>query len=63
MSAAHASHADKVDPAEALAANQAKAAGYLKRFREQPLGHFIAGKAERGSSRDVFDNVSPVDSR
>jgi 5-carboxymethyl-2-hydroxymuconic-semialdehyde dehydrogenase len=63
MSAAHASPGEKVDPAEALAANQAKAAGYLKRFREQPLGHFIGGSAERGSSRDVFDNVSPVDSR
>jgi len=31
--------------AEALAANIAKAMSYLKRFREQPLGHFIAGKA------------------
>jgi 5-carboxymethyl-2-hydroxymuconic-semialdehyde dehydrogenase len=49
--------------ADALAANIARAAGYLKRFRDQPLGHFIAGKAERGSSRDLFDNVSPVDSR
>jgi 5-carboxymethyl-2-hydroxymuconic-semialdehyde dehydrogenase len=63
MSAAHASPADKTTAAEALAANQAKAAVFLKRFREQPLGHFIAGQAERGSSREVFDNVSPVDSR
>jgi 5-carboxymethyl-2-hydroxymuconic-semialdehyde dehydrogenase len=49
--------------ADELAANIAKAAGYLKRFRDQPLGHFIAGKAERGSSRELFDNLSPVDSR
>jgi 5-carboxymethyl-2-hydroxymuconic-semialdehyde dehydrogenase len=48
---------------DALSTNIAKATRYLQRFREQPLGHFIAGKAERGSSRDVFDNVSPVDSR
>ena len=41
--------------------NIAKANTYLSRWREQPLGHFIAGRAERGSSRDVFDNISPVD--
>jgi 5-carboxymethyl-2-hydroxymuconic-semialdehyde dehydrogenase len=64
MSTAHATHADNATAAgDALATNIARAAGYLKRFREQPLGHFIAGKAERGSSKEIFDNVSPVDSR
>ena len=41
--------------------NIAKANAYLSRWREQPLGHFIAGRAELGSSRDEFDNISPVD--
>ena len=27
------------------------------------MGHFIAGKAESGAGREVFDNVSPVDAR
>jgi 5-carboxymethyl-2-hydroxymuconic-semialdehyde dehydrogenase len=63
MSGAHAHAPSGVSAADALAANIAKATGYLKRFRDQPLGHFIAGKAERGSSRELFDNVSPVDSR
>lgn len=64
MSNAHATHADRATEAgDALATNIAKASGYLQRFREQPLGHFIAGKAERGSSKEIFENVSPVDSR
>src|SRR5262245_60221868 len=63
MSTAHAHAPSGVSAADALAANIAKASGYLQRFRDQPLGHFIAGKAERGSSRELFDNVSPVDSR
>jgi 5-carboxymethyl-2-hydroxymuconic-semialdehyde dehydrogenase len=46
-----------------LEANIQKADGYLARWRTAPLGHFIAGRAERGSSRDLFDNISPVDSR
>ena len=50
-----------VPPAEALAANRAKASGFLKRFREQPLAHWINGRAERGASADLFDNLSPVD--
>jgi 5-carboxymethyl-2-hydroxymuconic-semialdehyde dehydrogenase len=45
----------------ALEANIQKANGYLARWRAAPLGHFIAGRAESGSSRDVFDNISPVD--
>ena len=44
-----------------LEANIQKADGYLARWRTAPLGHFIAGRAERGSSRDLFDNISPVD--
>jgi 5-carboxymethyl-2-hydroxymuconic-semialdehyde dehydrogenase len=44
----------------ALDANIQKANTYLARWRTAPLGHFIGGRAERGSSRDVFDNVSPV---
>jgi 5-carboxymethyl-2-hydroxymuconic-semialdehyde dehydrogenase len=45
----------------ALEANIQKANGYLARWRGAPLGHFIAGRSEAGSSRDVFDNISPVD--
>jgi 5-carboxymethyl-2-hydroxymuconic-semialdehyde dehydrogenase len=44
-----------------LEANVHKANGYLARWRAAPLGHFIAGRSEAGSSRDVFDNISPVD--
>jgi 5-carboxymethyl-2-hydroxymuconic-semialdehyde dehydrogenase len=44
----------------AFDANIQKANAYLARWRTAPLGHFIGGRAERGSSRDVFDNVSPV---
>src|SRR5487761_29165 len=46
-----------------LDSNLAKAAGYLERFRAEPLGHFIAGRPDRGSSRDCLDNLSPVDGR
>ncbi len=46
-----------------LEANIAKATALLERFRNQPLGHFVAGKHERGSSSEVFDNVSPIDER
>jgi 5-carboxymethyl-2-hydroxymuconic-semialdehyde dehydrogenase len=45
----------------ALEANIQKANGYLARWRAAPLGHFIGGRAESGSGRDVFDNISPVD--
>jgi 5-carboxymethyl-2-hydroxymuconic-semialdehyde dehydrogenase len=45
----------------ALEENIRKANSYLARWRTAPLGHFISGRIERGSSRDVFDNVSPVD--
>jgi 5-carboxymethyl-2-hydroxymuconic-semialdehyde dehydrogenase len=46
-----------------LAATIEQASVYLRRFRDAPLGHFIAGKPERGASRDLFDNISPVDGR
>jgi 5-carboxymethyl-2-hydroxymuconic-semialdehyde dehydrogenase len=46
-----------------LDSNLAKAKGFLERFRAAPLGHFIAGKAESGAGREIFDNVSPVDGR
>ena len=59
--AAHAATASNISPAEALASNLAKASGYLKRFRDAPLAHFIAGRAERGASQEIFDNLSPVD--
>jgi 5-carboxymethyl-2-hydroxymuconic-semialdehyde dehydrogenase len=47
----------------ALASNVAKASACLERFRGEPLGHFIAGRPERGSSRDLLENLSPVDGR
>jgi 5-carboxymethyl-2-hydroxymuconic-semialdehyde dehydrogenase len=47
-------------PQSSLADNVAKANGYLKRFRDKPLGHFIAGRAEAGGG-SLFDNISPVD--
>jgi len=50
-------------PTGNLETNLAKAKGFLERFRGAPLGHFIAGKAVSGASREVFDNVSPVDGR
>ena len=45
----------------ALESNLAKAEALLRRFRAQPLGHFIAGRAQRGSSLELLDNLSPVD--
>ena len=50
-------------PTGNLETNLAKAKGFLERFRAAPLGHFIAGKPVSGASREVFDNVSPVDGR
>jgi 5-carboxymethyl-2-hydroxymuconic-semialdehyde dehydrogenase len=44
-----------------LEENVQKAAGYLQRWRKEPLGHFIGGRHQRGFSADVFDNISPVD--
>jgi 5-carboxymethyl-2-hydroxymuconic-semialdehyde dehydrogenase len=42
-------------------ANIRKASAYLQRFRGAPLGHFIAGRQERGSSTRTMENMSPVD--
>jgi 5-carboxymethyl-2-hydroxymuconic-semialdehyde dehydrogenase len=47
----------------ALESNLVKAAGALERFRSEPLSHFIAGRRQRGSSRELLDNLSPVDGR
>jgi 5-carboxymethyl-2-hydroxymuconic-semialdehyde dehydrogenase len=44
-----------------LEANLQKATAYLQRFRGAPLGHFIGGKAVRGTSGQIIDNASPVD--
>lgn len=48
---------------DALPRNIAKAEVYLARFTKAPLGHFIAGRAVRGSSKKTFTNLSPVDAR
>ena len=47
----------------ALKSNLTKAAGFLERFRKEPLGHFIGGRHERGTSRELIDNIAPVDGR
>ena len=48
MSAPPEANTDKPLAADAaLAANIAKATGYLQRFRAAPLGHFIDGEAVR----------------
>jgi 5-carboxymethyl-2-hydroxymuconic-semialdehyde dehydrogenase len=46
-----------------LARNIARATDFLQRFSAAPLGHFIGGRPERGSSKELFDNVSPIDGR
>ena len=46
-----------------LDSNLARVAPLLERFRAEPLGHFIAGRRERGASRDLLDNLSPVDGK
>jgi 5-carboxymethyl-2-hydroxymuconic-semialdehyde dehydrogenase len=43
--------------------NRDKAAHYLARFREAPLGHFINGKAVASHSGKHFANMSPVDNK
>ena len=61
MSAAHST--GEPGTSRSLAATVEQASDYLRRFRDVPLGHFIGGKAERGASKELFDNVSPVDGR
>ncbi|SLN70956.1 5-carboxymethyl-2-hydroxymuconate semialdehyde dehydrogenase [Oceanibacterium hippocampi] len=46
---------------DALDRNLQKAEGYLARFRDGVLGHFIGGRHVAGSSGEVFDNLSPID--
>jgi 5-carboxymethyl-2-hydroxymuconic-semialdehyde dehydrogenase len=48
---------------DALTANITRAENYLERFRDRPLGHFIAGRSESGASEECFDNLCPVDGR
>jgi len=43
------------------AANIEKAAHALERFRAAPLGHFIAGRSQPGTSGELFDDLSPID--
>jgi len=38
-----------------------QARGYLARFHEQTLGHYIGGQAVDSSNAEVFDNTSPID--
>ena len=47
-------------PAERLAARIATAERHLARFRQAPLGHWIAGKAVDGAG-ERFENRSPID--
>jgi len=34
---------------------------YIKRFKDQPLGHLIAGKSTASLSGKTFANESPID--
>ena len=45
----------------ALDSNIDAAARALERFRGEPLGHFIDGRARRGASGELFDDLSPID--
>lgn len=45
-----------------LSTLEARAAEYLKRFADQPLGHWINGRAVAGDG-PLFENLSPVDGR
>ncbi len=44
-----------------LSENLAKSEAYLRRFRDDPLGHFIDGEARGSVSEEIFDNHTPVD--
>ncbi len=44
-----------------LKQNLADAEKLIKRFRDQPLPHFIDGKHDQGRSGKTFENVTPVD--
>jgi len=38
-----------------------KARRHLARFRKAPLGHFINGRSVKGKSKEMFENITPVD--
>jgi 5-carboxymethyl-2-hydroxymuconic-semialdehyde dehydrogenase len=44
-----------------LQENIAKAEGYLARFKENTLGHYINGEWTLGSGNETFDNTTPID--
>jgi len=46
---------------EALLKNQALAAQYLQRFREQTTGHFIKGEWLVPAGAETFENLTPTD--
>ncbi|WP_286239268.1 5-carboxymethyl-2-hydroxymuconate semialdehyde dehydrogenase [Neptuniibacter halophilus] len=46
---------------EQLQENIAKAEGYLARFKENTLGHYINGEWTLGSKGETFDNTTPFD--
>lgn len=46
-----------------LQENIKKAEGYLARFKENTLGHFINGEWTLGSEGNTFENLSPVDNQ
>lgn len=46
-----------------LQENINRAQGYLARFKENTLGHFINGEWTLGSEGKTFDNLSPVDNQ
>lgn len=44
-----------------LAKAERKARKFLKRFKKEPLGHFINGRGVKGKSTTTFENMTPVD--
>ena len=46
---------------EALQQNIAKAEGYLARFKDNTLGHYINGEWTQGAEGQTFENTTPVD--
>jgi len=48
---------------DTLQSNLERAKGYLKRFEENPIGHYINGEFTMGSGGELVDNLSPVDNK
>lgn len=48
-------------PHEQLGKNLSKAAGYLERFAQAPLLHFIDGAPRAGAAQGLFDDRTPID--